>query len=270
MSVAPLPCDSGPTRPPPVTNAPALRWPLPALAVWGFAWALFAVLRSLDIALLIAALAATLFSVSACTLAVLGATRWRQAYVACGFPLSFAASGLGATLPAWAWLIPLLLLAALYPLRVWSDAPLFPTPRGALHGLPGLARLPGAARIVDAGCGLGAGLRELHAAYPQAHVVGLEWSRPLALICAWRCKFAQVQRDDLWAADWSSYAMVYLFQRPESMARAAAKASRELQPGAWLVSLEFEVPACKASAVIACPDGRSVYLYRAPLALRLR
>jgi SAM-dependent methyltransferase len=244
-------------------NSPALRWPLPALAVWALAWALFLALRSLGVALPAAAFAATLCGAAAAGVNRFGATPWRRVFLFAGFPLSLVVSGSAGTLPAWAWLLPLALLAALYPLKAWSDAPLFPTPRGALRGLSAVAPLPAGARIVDAGCGLGAGLIELHAAYPQAQLVGLEWSRLLARLCAWRCRFAQVQRADIWSADWSGYALVYLFQRPESMARAAAKAAQELRPEAWLVSLEFEVGSRRADAVLHCADGRAVYVYRA-------
>ncbi len=238
-----------------------LRWPLPALLVWGLAWTLFVALRGAGVAPAIAASAAALGG-AAGAVTPLGATRWRRAFLICGFPLSFAASGLGAALPAWTWLLPLALLGALYPLKAWSDAPLFPTPQGALRGLPAVAPLADGACIVDAGCGLGAGLIELRAAYPRARLRGIEWSRPLALLCAWRCKFAQIERADIWAADWSDCAMVYLFQRPESMARAAAKAARELRPGAWLVSLEFEIVSRQAHAVLRCDGGRAVYIYR--------
>ncbi len=242
-----------------------MRWPLPALLVWAFAWALFAALRWIGVPMLFAALAATLSGVSASAATVLGATRWRRIILAAGFPLSFAASGMAAALPAWTWLLPLALLVALYPLKAWSDAPLFPTPRDALRGLSAVAPLPPGACVVDAGCGLGAGLIELRKVYPQAQLHGLEWSRLLALLCAWRCRFARVERADIWAVDWSGYALVYLFQRPESMARAAAKAGLELRPGAWLVSLEFEVVSCEAHTVLRGADGRAVYVYRAPL-----
>ena len=72
----------------------------------------------------------------------------------------------------------------------------------------------------------------------------------------------------IWAADWASYDMVYLFQRPESMPRAADKAERELRPGAWLASLEFAVPDMTATQVLRCADGRSVWLYQAPFGRR--
>ncbi len=149
-------------------------------------------------------------------------------------------------------------------MRSWRDAPLFPTPRGALAGLARSVKLPPSARVIDAGCGLGDGLRELRHEYPQARLEGLEWSWPLVWACRWRCRWAAVRRRDLWAADWSGCDLVYLFQRPESMARAAAKAARELRPGAWLASLEFEAPGLRPHAVHACADGRPLWLYRVP------
>jgi SAM-dependent methyltransferase len=237
-------------------------WPLPALLAWASCWALFLGLVRLGAAAMIAlALAVALGAV----LSVLGATRWRRIFVALGFPLSLAASGLAGNLPAWAWLLPLAALALLYPLNAWRDAPLFPTPPGALRGLAALAPLAAQARVLDAGCGLGDGLRELQREYPRAALAGIEWSRPLRLACAWRCRFAAVTRGDLWASDWSGLDLVYLFQRPESLPRAIAKARRELRPGAWLASLEFEAAGIPPTAVLRPPGQRPVWLYRAPL-----
>jgi len=252
-------------------------WPLPALLAWGACWALFGLLRSLNVPLVVAiAAGATAGAVAS----VIGHTPWRKVFISLGFPLSLAASGLAAALPAWGWLLPLALLAGVYPLNAWRDAPLFPTPHGALRGLAGLAPLVrGAAdgpdatdtrarRVLDAGCGLGAGLKELRGEYPAAALHGLEWSWPLRVLCAWRCPFATVRRGDIWTADWSGFDMVYVFQRPESMARAAAKAAGELRPGAWLASLEFAVPGLAPTRELACADGRRVWLYRAPLTAR--
>jgi hypothetical protein len=236
-------------------------WPLPALLAWACAWALFAGLGALGVAPWVAlALPAAL----GLGLAALGATRWQRTLVAAGFPLSLAASALAGALPPWVWLLPLGALALLYPLRSWRDAPLFPTPKGALQGLAGRVPLPPSARVIDAGCGLGDGLLELHREYPHARFEGHEWSWPLAWASAWRCRWARVRRRDLWSADWSGCDMVYLFQRPESMARAAAKAARELRRGAWLASLEFPAPSLCPHAVHACADGRRLWLYRAP------
>lgn len=236
-------------------------WPLPALFAWAAAWLVFALTRELGAPAAAAFIGAGLFGAA---LSLVGATPWRRIFIGCGFPLSFAASGAVGSIPAWAWLLPLALLAFLYPWRTWRDAPLFPTPRGALEGLAEHAPLDRSQTALDAGCGLGDGLVELRRAYPDAVIEGIEWSWPLAAACALRCRFARVRRGDLWAADWSRYALVYLFQRPESMARAAAKAQCELGDGAWLASLEFEIATLVPQHVFVGAAGRRVWLYRAP------
>lgn len=236
-------------------------WPLPALLAWAAAWLVFAGLRGLWAPLPAVALA--------CAVGVAGsqlaAGWWRRTLIAIGFPLSAALLGVVA-LPAWAWLLPLAILLLVYPLNAWRDAPLFPTPAGALAGLETRAPLAAGAMVLDAGCGLGHGLAALRQAYPQARLHGLEWSWPLALLCRLRCPWAEVRRGDIWAADWSDYRMVYVFQRPESMARVAAKARAEMVPGSWLVSLAFELPGVRAQARLDSFAGHALWLYRLPLA----
>ena len=178
--------------------------------------------------------------------------RWRQAIAAAGFPLSALALGGAGALPPWVWLLMLLPLLAVYPLRAWRDAPLFPTPSEALVGLDAIVGTP--RRVHDAGCGLGHGLVALRRLWPEAELSGIEWSPVLAWATRWRwrCRGAVVMRGDMWAVHWAGYDLVYLFQRPESMVRAHAKAAREMAPGAWLVSLEFAVPGI---APLACLEG---------------
>jgi len=239
----------------------AAAWPLPALAAWGAGWLAAGAGCALGLPVaLAAALAVTLVA----ALALKAASVWRRAFVAAGFPLSLTAAGLAGALPAWAWLLPLALLALAYPVRAWRDAPLFPTPAGALHGLAKAAPIAPAGRILDAGCGLGAGLVELRREYPAAHLEGVEWSWPLRLACAWRCRHARIARADLWAVSWAGHDLVYLFQRPESLARAVDKAVREMRPGSFLVSLEFEAPGLSVHARLAAARGRPVWIYRVP------
>ena len=238
-----------------------LPWPLPALLAWCVAWALHGALAQAAAPALLGLALPMLLGV---VLASLVATPWRRLIVAGGFPLSLAVTGAAAAVPTWAWLLPLVALALLYPARAWRDAPLFPTPAGALDGLADALPLPGRPHVLDAGCGLGAGLRELRRAYPHAHLHGIEWSRPLQWLCALRCRDATIRQGDLWRADWSGYDLVYLFQRPESLPRAIEKARRELRPGAWLASLEFEAAGATPARVLTCRDGRRLFLYQAP------
>ena len=68
----------------------------------------------------------------------------------------------------------------------------------------------------------------------------------------------------MWATSWADQDMVYLFQRPETMPRAGQKALSEMAPGAWLVSLEFPVPAVEARARLETVPGKPVWIYRIP------
>jgi len=237
-----------------------LPWPLPALIAWALSWLSFVQLLRAGWAPVWALGAATGVGV---LLSAQGQSWWRRALIGLGFPLSLLLLG-GVALPPWGWLLPLALLALIYPLNAWRDAPLFPTPADALNALPEVAPLPPGARVLDAGCGLGHGLQALRQAYPLAELHGIEWSRPLAALCARRCPWAQVRRGDLWQADWSAYDLVYLFQRPETMPRAMEKARAEMKPGAYLVSLEFEVPETPPLARLDGAQGRAVWVYRLP------
>jgi hypothetical protein len=238
-----------------------LPWPLPALLSWGLCWLVLLLSLRLGLTAIGALAAATLLGV---LLSLLGGSWWRRLFIGVGFPLSLLLAG-GLSLPPWGWLLPLALLALIYPLNAWRDAPLFPTPMHALNELPTVAPLEPGAKVLDAGCGLGHGLDALRQAYPLAEFHGLEWSRPLAWLCARRCPWAQVGRGDIWKADWSGYDLVYLFQRPESMPRAIEKARAELKPGAWLVSLEFEAVGHPPVARLEGAQGKPVWVYQTPL-----
>jgi hypothetical protein len=258
-----------------------LTWPMPAAATWVLAWGLACALHAAQAPTWAALGLPTALGALAAFLPWVATTAWRRVFVALGFPLGVLAQALNGNLPgqapgtvlmdgrgmgwpAWLWLAPLALLLLAYPRRAWRDAPVFPTPRGALSDLPRYIRLPDGARVLDAGCGMGDGLIALQTAWPQASVEGVEWSTLWRGVSAWRCPWARVRRGDMWADDWSAFDLVYLFQRPESMPRALAKAAQEMRPGSWLVSLEFEAQPWAPHARIDLPGGRPVWVYRAP------
>ena len=156
-----------------------------------------------------------------------GISQARALALAMGFPVSLWLLGT-ASIPAWVWLLPLALVVWVYPMHAWRDAPIFPTPLKALRDIPRYAILPAQAKILDAGCGAGDGLKALREAYVNAQWIGIE------------------------------------FSRPETMPRAVEKAKAEMKPGAWLVSLEFEAADLKANATTEASPGRPVWLYQAP------
>lgn len=242
-----------------------IPWPLPALLAWIGAWTVFLGLTATGAAPWMAAALGVGIGLGA---GWTGQTPWRRFFIAAGFPLSLVLSGLPTGIEPWVWLLPLGGLLVLYPTKSWKDAPLFPTPKNVLEGLGSVTNLPPNAPVLDAGCGLGHGLLELHRAFPQAQLYGLELSWPLRLLCALRCPFAQVRRGNIWGENWAPYQMVYLFQRPESMPRAVDKAAKEMSPGTWLVSLEFPALPLEPTAVLRNRPDKPVWIYRLPVKSR--
>lgn len=238
-------------------------WPAPALAAWSCAWLAWWAAGALGAP---AGGAALLGVLAGGALAVPCAGAWRRLIAAAGFPLSLALLAwrdAAPGWPAWGWALLVLPLLVAYPLRAWRDAPFFPTPADALRRLA--AAMPAPGRVLDAGCGLGHGLQALRRVWPQAQLDGVEWSPLLARAAGWRCPWARVRRSDMWAANWGAYDCVYLFQRPESMARAWSKASAEMAAGAFVVSLEFPVPGLRPWAAVdadGTPGRRPVWVYR--------
>lgn len=239
----------------------ALRWPWPALLAWLGAAASAALLVAAGLPAAVAeCVAASAVGVAAWQVRSIG-SGWRRVLVAAGYPLALVVSDTASSPPG-VWLLALVALALVYPVRLWRDAPWFPTPRRALEGLASRVSLTADARILDAGCGSGHGLDALRREWPRAALEGIEWSWPLVFVARRRCRFARVHRGDMWAADWSPYALVYLFQRPETMSRAIDKAERELRRGAWIASLDFAVPGRHADAVLRNDGAPAVWLYR--------
>ncbi|WP_236657981.1 class I SAM-dependent methyltransferase [Limnohabitans sp. TS-CS-82] len=242
-----------------------MTWPVPALLAWGSSWLIFKALQTVGLSETIALVTATFWGGF---LSKFGSTTMRKALIVLGFPLSMLVSSSTLHMPPLAWLMLLGLIVLVYPRKAWRDAPLFPTPKKALKHLPDHITLLGGARILDAGSGMGDGLIALRDAYPRADLNGLEMSWPLRILSAMRCSFARIRQGDIWLADWRSYDLVYLFQRPESMPRAVEKAEAEMRRGAWLVSLEFEARELVPHAVVYGADGRPVWMYQVPFKRR--
>jgi SAM-dependent methyltransferase len=258
-------------------------WPWPALLAWLSAW----VIREGVVAFAAwpSALGVLVGLVPVFWVASRQASRWRAGIVLLGWPLmatfagwwSLHASSASpvsmplADMPWWVWLLVIALIWLIYPTSAWRDAPWYPTRRQALHDLPDLPGLPREPYILDVGSGLGHGLQALRLRFPDAQLTGIERSALLAVLSRLRLRtfgaaqsraVASIVCGDMWAISWAEFDAVYLFQRPETMPRAWQKAGAEMRPGAWLISLAFEVPGKTADITFQGPGQRPVWAYR--------
>lgn len=186
---------------------------------------------------------------------------WRRATVLLGMAviLTLLAWNLRPN-PLWA-LAALALLLIVYPVSAWRDAPLFPTGQDSLAPLEG-GPWQSARQVLDLGSGLGDGLIALRRIFPLARLTGVEMSRLLVVLSQLRCPWARIVREDMWAIDWSGFDLVYVFQRPETMARLWDKAHHSLAPGAWVISFQFPVSELTADWSGQNAQGRWLFAYR--------
>lgn len=251
--------DADPSTESTVKPRSLLAWPTPALAIWSLSALIHHTALNLQwqpgVSIGLASCASLL---GACWMK----NRWRALFVALGFPIMMLLINITSGISAMWWLMGMLALLLIYPLKAWNDAPYFPTHEGALQSLNSVIHVQDHAKILDVGCGLGAGIRNLQAIYPLAEVHGVEWSRPLAWLCRWKCPRATIHRADMWEFSWQAFDLIYVFQRPESMELIFQKAQRELKAGSCLVSLEFEVKGIKPTAVLQTHLGKSVWIYQ--------
>lgn len=147
--------------------------------------------------------------------------------------------------PDW-FLLPLLLLVPLYWSNCLTRVPYFPS-QPAVWTLLGrlLSSQPGQ-RVLDLGSGMGGLGLALAARRPDCSVVGIEVA-PLPWLVSWLrarwqrggCAFV---RGDYRRHDWADYDLVFAYLSPAAMPALWEQASRQLRPGACLVSCEFGVP----------------------------
>ncbi len=241
-----------------------MPWPAPALLAWGWSWLAYNAAQKVEIPHWAAILIPLIFSL---IWTLHEESRWRKLFIFAGFPLSWAILQGSPEQSPWLWFLPIPALLLIYPPQTWKDAPIFPTPANALQGIEKLVPINTKDAILDAGCGLGHGMKALKSAYPQARIHGSERSIPLVIACWALHTWAKVSRADMWRQSWSDFKIVYVFHRPDTMPQAMKKAKSELKKGAWLLSLEFFDPDYTPTATWTCPDGRKVYAYQAPIKL---
>lgn len=241
-----------------ITDYKKYLWPAGVASTWLISWVSAIALAPLLHPLITGSAAGAMLSTTS-------QKKWRKAMIAMGFPFSYAILDLQGDVMAWIWLAPVIALLAIYPPRLWTDAPMFPTPKRSIAGLSKRLKLEDGAKILDAGCGMGHAIAALHEEFPKARLFGSEQSWLTSRMAKHSHKYAAIEQCDMWQQDWGQFDMIYVFHRPDTMSRAMQKACEQLHSGAWMASLEFKDDDYIPDLVWHNKGEKPIYLYRMPI-----
>lgn len=150
-----------------------------------------------------------------------------------------------------AWGLALLLFVS-FGLIVVTGAPYVPTKQRDLAEIFHRLKLKPGATVVDMGSGDGRVL--LVAAQQGYRAIGYELNPFLWLVTKFRLRRylskTQVNLHSLWQADLTQASAVFIFTAQPFVKRLDKKFSKELRPGAYVISYGFKLPSRKAQKKI--------------------
>ncbi|MCE3605226.1 class I SAM-dependent methyltransferase [Massilia sp. P8910] len=167
-------------------------------------------------------------------------------------------------MPPLLFLAMFLFLLALYWSTFRTQVPYYPSSKWVWNEVDKLLPKGKPLLVIDIGSGLGGFTLDMARRRPASHCVGIELA-PLPWLLSWlrarltgsRARFVRGDYDNL---DLSSYDAVFAYLSPAAMSALWKKASREMRPGAILLSYEFLITE-KTPDIILMPTGRGAPLY---------
>jgi hypothetical protein len=170
-------------------------------------------------------------------------------------------------IPAWCYLLALLLAWAVFGRIDRSRVPLYLSNAAALRAIDELLSEDG--RLLDIGAGTGTVLAWL-SRHGSRQLVGVEHAWLPWLVGRVRARLMggrfTLLKADLMQWSLAGYDIVYAFLSPAAMPAVWAKAKREMSSGSLFISNSFDVPGEEADSVIELNDwkGARLYLWRMP------
>ncbi|CAD6872614.1 hypothetical protein [Methylomonas fluvii] len=172
--------------------------------------------------------------------------------------------GLSWQVPAWLYLLILLLLTLLFWGTVKGDVPLFLSSSAVSQALIEIVSREQAKSFVDIGAGLATVVVPLAKARQDMAVVALERAPLPWLLATWRCRNlanVRVGRSSFWEQDLREFDVVFAFLSPLVMAKIGEKIRREMRCGCLFVSSSFPIPNSQPESVLELNDSRKTKLY---------
>ena len=160
------------------------------------------------------------------------------------FPLGLYATA-QLDIPPAAFLAIFLFLLLLYWSTYRTQVPYYPSNRAVWDAVAALLPPNGTVRVIDIGSGLGGFTLDMARRRPGVKATGIELAPLPWLASSLRARLgkssARFIRGDYDKLDFADYDLVFAYLSPAAMSALWRKASREMRPGALLVSYEFVI-----------------------------
>lgn len=167
-------------------------------------------------------------------------------------------------LPAWLYLLAVLLLALIFWGTVQGDVPLFLSSTGVMDAVAAIVERENAEVFADLGAGIGSVAVPLAQHHPVMTVDAWERAPLPWLITVWRSRELpnmNAKRANFWDHDLGRYDVVFAFLSPAVMTELGDKVSREMRPGSLFISSSFPVPDWEPESIEQIEDRRSTKLF---------
>jgi len=167
-------------------------------------------------------------------------------------------------LPAWLYLLILLMLALVFWGTVKGDVPLFLSSSEVADAVTLLVQKENASCFTELGAGVGSVVVPLAKKLPHLKTHALEIAPLPWLIMRYRCRLltnVTVKNKSLWEYDLTKQDLVFTFLSPLFMEQLGEKVRREMRVGSLFVSSSFPVPDWLPESVIQLEDRRGTKLY---------
>jgi hypothetical protein len=191
-----------------------------------------------------------------------GMAQWWR-FIHFGFPIAIW-SMLNLELSNTFYFIGFVVSLSLFWTTFRTQVPFFPSRPIVWQSIEKLIPLHKPLRLIDIGSGLGDMSMHMAKVRPDCQIEGIEIAPLPWLISVVRAKFKQSSAvfkiGDYQALNFADYDVIFAYLSPAAMVALWDKASKEMQPGSLLISLEFEIPNIKPAKIIT-NDGHCPTIY---------
>ena len=167
-------------------------------------------------------------------------------------------------LPAWLYLLAVLILALVFWGTIKGDVPLFLSSTAVVNAVVRIVKQEKALAFAELGAGVGSVVVPLAKQCPTMVVTGYELAPIPWAITAWRSRWLSnlgVYRSSFWTCDLAPYAVVFAFLSPNPMPELALKIKREMRPGSLFIYSSFPVPGWQPEVIKQIQDRGMTKLY---------